>query len=246
MAPLICLFHAVAVTVVSGFLFRKEIDHDKGIARMASVGFNIGLFAYPIIYGLFGPVGLSIAAMLDFGNAFVVFGLSYFLGYMYSGKRVKGKLRFREFITLFVTSVPFMSYLIALGMNLTGLRFTGLPSDVIGVLAQANTGMALIVLGLTLDFSFDSCHWKLIAKVLGLRYIAGLTVGIFLYFLLPFPLVYRTVILFGLTLPVMMAVIPYSVEFSYDTRVAGTIANFTMIISFALMWIFMIFMGGMH
>jgi predicted permease len=139
-----------------------------------------------------------------------------------------------------------MSYLIALGMNLTGLRFTGLPSDVIGVLAQANTGMALIVLGLTLDFSFDSSHWKLIAKVLGLRYIAGLTVGIVLYFLLPFPLVYRTVILFGLTLPVMMAVIPYSVEFSYDTRVAGTIANFTMIISFALMWIFMIFMGGLH
>jgi hypothetical protein len=48
------------------------------------------------------------------------------------------------------------------------------------------------------------------------------------------------VILFGLILPVGMAVIPYSVEFEYDTRIAGTIANLTMITSFALMWFFMI------
>lgn len=206
---------------------------------MCSVGFNVGLFAYPIISGLFGSPGLSAMAMFDFGNAFVVFGLSYFLGFMYSGNRAGKKLTFKEIFTLFGTSIPFMSYLIAIIMNLAGFRFSGFPSDILEILAQANTGMALVVLGLTLDFRFESSCWKLITKVLLLRYTAGFVVGLLLYLFLPFSHLYRMVIFFGLMLPVGIAVIPYSVEFEYDANIAGTIANLTMIVSFALMWFFM-------
>lgn len=245
MAPIICLVHSFGVAFISGILFKKEIISDKGISRMSSVGFNIGLFAYPIISGLFGPSGLSTMAMLDFGNTFIVFGLSYFLGYIYSGKRAGQKLRFTEIVTLFATSIPFMSYLVALTMNIFGLHFSGFASEVIDVVAKANNGMALLVLGLTLDFKFESSKWRLIAKIMGLRYGAGLLAGVVLYMFLPFSQLYRTIILLGLSLPVALAVIPYSVEFEYDSSIAGTIANFTMIISFALMWIFMVLMGPM-
>lgn len=240
LAPLICFFHSLGVSVLSGFLFKNEFDKTKGISRMCSVGFNVGLFAYPIISGLFGASGLSAIAMFDFGNAFVVFGLSYFLGFMYSGNRAGQKLTFKEIFNLFSTSIPFMSYLIAIILNVTGFRISGFPSDVLEVLAQANTGMALIVLGLTFDFRFESSCWKLITRVLALRYAAGLAVGLLLYLLLPFSHLYRMVVLFGLILPAGIAVIPYSVEFDYDTKIVGTIANLTMIISFALMWFFMI------
>lgn len=240
LAPLICFFHSLGVTVLSGFLFKNEFDKTKGLSRMCSVGFNVGLFAYPIISVLFGSHGLSAMAMFDFGNAFVVFGLSYFLGFMYSRSRDEQKLTFKEIFALFGTSIPFMSYLIAIVLNLTGFRFSGFPSDVLEVLAQANTGMALVVLGLTLDFRFESSHWKLITKILVLRYAAGFVVGLLLYLLLPFSHLYRMVVFLGLMLPVGMAVIPYSVEFEYDTKIAGTVANLTMIISFALMWFLMI------
>lgn len=240
LAPVICISHSLVVTVLSGFLFKNEVDNTKGISRMCSVGFNVGLFAYPIISGIFGSSGLSAIAMFDFGNGFVVFGLSYFLGFIYSKSRADHRLTFKEMFTLFGTSIPFMSYLIAIIVNLAGFRFSGFASDVLEILAQANTGMALVVLGLTLDFRFESSSWKLITKVLLLRYTAGFVAGLLLYLLLPFSHLYRTVILFGLILPVGMAVIPYSVEFEYDTRIAGTIANLTMITSFALMWFFMI------
>ena len=222
LAPLICLFHSLGVSVLSGFLFKNEIDKDKGISRMCSVGFNVGLFAYPIIYGLFGASGLSAIAMFDFGNAFVVFGLSYFMGFIYSGNRAGRKLTFKEIFILFGTSIPFMSYLIAIVLNLTGVRLSGFPSDVLEVLAQANTGMALVVLGLTFDFHFESSPWKLITRVLVLRYAAGLAVGLLLYLLLPFSHLYRMVLFLSLILPAGIAVIPYSVEFEYDTRIAGT------------------------
>ncbi|MBN1602801.1 MAG: AEC family transporter [Chitinispirillaceae bacterium] len=239
LAPLISLFHSVVVAVAAIFLFKKESAQNKGVALMSSVGFNIGLFAYPVILDLFGSSGLSIIAMVDFGNAFIVFGLSYFLGYIYSKKRSGEKLSIAGIIKLFATSVPFMCYLVAAAMNVCNVRFSGLPLEIIDSIAQANTAMAFIVLGLTLDFRFESSHWKLIGKVLGLRYIAGLTSGIILFMILPFPYVYRIVTLIGLILPVAMAIIPYSVEFEYDTRITATIANCMMIISFLLMWLLM-------
>lgn len=239
LAPLISLFHSAVVAVAAILLFKKESAQNKGVALMSSVGFNIGLFAYPVILDLFGSSGLSIIAMVDFGNAFIVFGLSYFLGYLYSKKRSGEKLSMTGIIKLFITSVPFMCYLVAAAMNVCNLRFSGLPLEIIDSIAQANTAMAFIVLGLTLDFRFESSHWKLIGKVLGLRYIAGLTSGIILFMVLPFPYVYRVVTLIGLILPVAMAIIPYSVEFEYDTRITATIANCMMIISFLLMWLLM-------
>lgn len=207
---------------------------------MCSVGFNIGLFAYPIISGLFGSPGLSVMAIFDFGNSFVVFGLSYLLGFIYSGNRAGQKLTPKKLLSFLGTSIPFVSYLIALLLNLTGVRFSGFTSDLLEVLSQANTGMVLIVLGLTLDFRFDSSRWKLVSKALALRYTSGFVVGFLLYLLLPFPYLYRIVVFLSLILPVPMVVIPYSVEFEYDTNIAGAIANFSMLISFALMWLFMI------
>ena len=244
MAPLICIMFSFAVAFFAGLIFKNEAPAEKGPAQMSSVGFNIGLFAYPIIQGLFGAEGLSTVAMLDVGNAFIVFGLSYLLGYLSSGAGDGRPVNAAGILKLFATSIPFMSYVAAVAMNLAGLSFPRFAGDLLDTLGRANTGMALIVLGLTLDFNFDGRHWRLIAKVVGLRYVSGLIAGTLLFLFLPFSLLYRTVILFGLLLPVGMAVIPYSVEFDYDARITGTIANITMILSFVFMWLFMLFFGA--
>ena len=238
-APVIGVLFALLVSGVSAVVFRSYGTAEKGVARMTSVGFNIGLFAYPIIEELFGTPGLSTVAMLDFGNAFIVFGLCYLLGFMHSEKRGNTPLEAKHILLLFLKSVPFMSYIIAVLINISGFAIPGAVDDFLGIFAKANTGMALIVLGLTLNFRFDKSHWGLIFKVIGLRYAAGLAAGLLLYVFLPYSAMYRTVILFGLLLPVAMSVIPYSVEFDLDVRISSTIANFTMILSFFFMWFFM-------
>ena len=42
--------------------------------------------------------------------------------------------------------------------------------------------------------------------------------------------------LIGFILPISFTVIPYSVEFGYDTKFVGTVNNLTIVISFLLMW----------
>ena len=36
-------------------------------------GFNIGLFAYPLVEGIWGQEGIKYFGMFDMGNAFIVF-----------------------------------------------------------------------------------------------------------------------------------------------------------------------------
>ena len=243
LAPLICILFSLIVSLLAGLLLKRYPDREKGVAWMSSLGFNIGLFAYPIMEGLFGREGLTTVAMLDFGNAFIVFGLSYFMGFRFSEKRGGRSLKLKEILLLFLRSIPFMSYMLAIVMNVANLSFPPFLGEFLDILGRANMGMVLLVLGLTLSFRFDTAHWKLIFTVIGLRYATGFVAGGLLYLFLPFSQLYRTVMLFGLLLPVGMSVIPFSVEFDYDSRISSTIANFTMIISFVWMWAFMIFLS---
>lgn len=237
-AALISIVFSVGMIFLSKRLFRNE--KNKAEAVLNSLGFNIGLFAYPIIEGLFGSDGLKTIAMFDFGNAIIVFGLLYLICYGYSSKNKDKPLNKKRILTLFLGSLPFMSYIVAISLNLMGLTLPRLIGDVVGVLAKANMGLVLLVLGLNLNFTFKKSEWRVILKVLALRYTTGLSIGLLLFFTLPFSLLYRTVILFGLILPVPVVVVPYSVEFGFNTKLSGTIANFTIIISFIIMWLAMI------
>ena len=237
-AALISIIFSVAMVFLSKRLFRK--DKNEAEAVLNSLGFNIGLFAYPIIEGLFGKNGLKTIAMFDFGNAIIVFGVVYLVCYGYSSKGKDKPLNKKRILTLFLGSLPFMSYIVAIGLNIMDLTLPRLVGDTVLVLSKANMGLVLLVLGLNLNFTFEKSEWKIILKVLALRYSTGLSIGLLLFFTLPFSLLYRTVILFGLILPVPVVVVPYSVEFGFNSRLSGTIANFTIIISFIIMWLAMI------
>ncbi len=239
-APVCGFIFSLIMAFVASKVFKNEERKLKGVAELNTLGFNVGLFAYPIIEGLFGVDGLRTIAMFDFGNAFVVFGLAYFIAYSHSDKSLETPLNPKRILKLFIKSIPFMSYIISIIINLFGWKIPEFPTEVISIIARANMGLVLIVLGLNLNFRFNKKHWGIIGKVLALRYSLGIILGIFLYYFLPYSQLYRTIILFGLILPVPVVVVPYSVEFDFDNKLSGTIANFTILISFVLMWLFMI------
>lgn len=239
--PVICIGFSIIVLTAAFYLFKNKPDSDRGISMITSAGFNVGLFSFPLIEGLFGSEGLKLMAMFDFGNAFIIFGPVYLLGYTFSSAGGKDQLTVINSVKLLITSIPFMSYIVAILINILNFKIPLPVYDLLSILARSNMALALLTLGLTLNFKFDSKKWNLIVKIVGFRYLSGLTIGGLMFIFLPLSLLARIILLFGVTLPVGLSSIPFAVEFGYDPEITGTINNITIILSFVIMWLFMLF-----
>lgn len=233
--PFINIVYCVLAALAALFIFRKESRKNKGALSMTSAGFNIGLFAYPLVESLWGVEGLKYFGMFDMGNALIVFGLCFFLASYYSSN--EGKVDFKEMLKRVTRSVPLLAYMLTLILNISGLSYPKVVIDISKILSRANMPLSLLVLGIYLSFTFEKSYWTSMLKVLLLRYGAGLIIGTVLYFLLPFEPLFRNAVLIGMVLPISMTVIPYSVQFNYDHKFVGTLTNFTIIISFILVWV---------
>ena len=216
-------------------LFRKSSRTEKGMYSTILPSFNIGLFAFPIIDAIWGQASIKYLAMFDIGNAFIIFVVVYLLASYLSTN--ESKIEFKSIFKKLTSSVPLMVYLISIILNISGVKLPSFIIDVSGIIAKANMPLSLLVLGIYLSFNFEKYYFKNMLKVLAIRYITGLTVGIILFFILPFEPMLRYTLLIGLILPISLTAIPYSVQFNYNSKFVGTTANLTNVISFVIMWI---------
>ncbi|MFC0526032.1 AEC family transporter [Pontibacillus salicampi] len=231
---IIAIVYGVAQAVLGLIVFRDKSQRTKGMLSMMVPGFNIGLFAFPLVEAIWGQEGLKYFGMFDFGNALIVFGVVYVLGSYFADENERKDLR--DVMKKVSKSVPLLTYIIVCTMNFTNIPVPGAILEVAGTISVANMPLSLLLLGIYLNFSFAKGSFATIAKLLSLRYIVGLAVGVALFFLLPFEDMFKYTLLMALVLPISMSVLPYSVEFNYDQRFVGTVSNMTIVISFFLLW----------
>ncbi len=243
--PLIALGHSAIVLAFSFLIFKNAPLKKKGLFLMTTIGFNIGLFAYPMIQAIWGANGMEYVIMFDLGNSFVVFIFAYTTGFIYSPdiKPEKDKLEIKNILKRIIKSVPLIVLFIAIIINLLGIILPVFITDLLNILSRANMALTLLILGIFINFNFEKESWKNIIKVLLIRYGFGFISGILICFFLPFENIYNAVIFVALTLPIGMSAIPFSVEFGYDERIASTLVNLTNIISFFLMWLVVSLLG---
>ncbi|MCB2358162.1 AEC family transporter [Clostridium estertheticum] len=234
LVPVISFVFGLIMAVVALIVFKGESRREKGMLTMLVPSFNVGLFAYPIVESIWGRSGLKYFGMFDMGNSFIVFAVCYIIASIYSSS--KGEVSYKNIFAKTIHSIPFLTYIITLAINLLGLSIPKPIIQITGILSKANMPLALLALGLYLSFSFKKTYLKNMAKIIALRYIIGFGVGILIYNLVPLDPMFKKTMLIGLILPISFTVIPYSVEFDYDTRFVGTVNNLTIIISFILMW----------
>jgi malate permease and related proteins len=237
--PLICLVHSGLVLALSFRLFRRQEDRTKAVLLMTSTGYNVALFAFPIVEALWGAAGLQRLAMFDAGNAIVLLGVNYLIASWYGTRSTGGVPRLTlRFVGLnLLKSVPLGSLAVALALNLLGLRLPPLLGSFVGILAKANTPVVLLLLGLYLDLRPDGGQLKRTAAILALRYGSGAVTGLACWFLLPLAAEYRTTLLVGLLLPVGTSVSAFAATFGLDRKLASIVTNVTLLASFGLLWL---------
>lgn len=227
--------YGLIACLIGLIIFRNETRKTKGMLTMLVAGFNIGLFAYPLVEGIWGKVGIQYFGMFDVGNAFIVFGAIYLIGSYYSSDEVD--LNFKGIVHKLSRSIPMMTYLIVCILAILNIKLPVIILNVSEIISVANMPLSFLLLGIYLSFSIKKSFIKQMAKVLAIRYIVGLIAGIGLFLLLPLNDMFRYTVLLGFILPISVSVLPYSVEFNYDSTFIGTVSNLTILISFLLLWI---------
>jgi len=246
-------FISIAFGIIMAFLgiviFRNHPVHIKGAMIMTMVGFNVANFFFPLVEGIWGQAGMQYIALVDAGNAFTIFVLCYILSTNFSPKSQEDavKINIKFVLNRLIRSAPLLSYIVAIVINLSGIVIPSFFSDLIDIIARANTALALLLLGIILHLKFGKSEWISIIKVLVIRYSIGLLVGLSLFILLPptiFSPLFRLIICLSLILPVGLAVIPFSVENGYDQKLVTMVVNLTIIISFGLIWALILILNG--
>lgn len=230
----ISIVYGLAMTALALFVFRNKKRKERGMLSMLVPSFNIGLFAYPLVEMIWGNNGLKYFGMFDMGNAFIVFGTNYILASSYS--KSKSEFNVKHVVGLMLRSIPFLSYIITLLLIIMHLSLPAFFLQITNTISKANMPLSLLLLGIYLSFDFDGASLKKMIQVIVLRYGIGLCVGILLYIVLPFGPMFRITLLLGFCLPISLAVIPYSVEFGYDTRFVGTVNNVSILLSYCIVW----------
>lgn len=237
----IAFLFGLASALIGILAFRSEKDGIKGMAAMMVPGVNVGLFAFPLVEAIWGREGIQHFGMFDVGNAVIVFGVCFFI----AGYFAKGTSSFylREAFSPLLRSIPFLTYMFVVALNLSGLHLPGLFLDTAEIISVANMPLSLLLLGLCLNFSFEKSWLPLIGKYLAIKYGTGLVLGFSLFWILSdYPMLANTVLI-GFILPASTTSVVYAIRYQYNTKIVGTIVNITIIVSFVLIWLFASFVA---
>lgn len=233
--PIICIVYGLIMATLAVLFFKNETGNNRGLLTMLIPGFNIGLFAFPFVEAILGQKALKYVAMFDMGNSMLVFGICYLLAFYFSSEETN--FNFKSISNELIKSIPLVVYILTLIINIAGFHYPSFIISTSQIVSKANMPLSLLILGIYLNFKLEGGNWPKITKVLAVRYIIGLSVGIFLYFTLPFEALFREIILICLILPPPLMMIPYAVKFKYDCRFVGIVLNISNIISYILLWV---------
>jgi predicted permease len=233
--PLIAMLFGFLSSFIGFLIFKNEEPKNRGILTMGSAGWNLGLFAYPLIEGIWGWEGLTYAIMFDLGNSVINFMVNYGMGTYLAGNH-GNKNPIQHVIKKIFTLPPFQAMLIGLAFNIFQIPVLPLAMDIVETIAKGNKPMVLLLMGIYFSVRLPKAAFAKVFQLLGLRYVLGLSIGMLLYYTVPFEFQYRNMLLICLILPAGMTLITYSDELNFDTGIAAAIVNFSMLISFIIMW----------
>ena len=218
--------------VALGYLLNLRRGREQQAFDMLNLaGYNIGCFTMPFVQSFLGPVGVITTSLFDSGNAFVCLGGSF--GAAVSVKEGKG-FDLRRIIRALVTSVPFMTYLIMVAMNLLRIPVPGMVVECAGIIGGANSFMAMFMIGVGFKLSGNRQQIGAVVRILSVRYAVAAALAAVFYFLLPFSLEVRQTLVILAFSPIGSSVPSFTAEMGGDVGMSSAINSVAIVISICI------------
>ena len=220
------------VYVALGFVLNLRRSRDQQAFEMLNLaGYNIGCFTMPFAQSFLGPVGVITTSLFDSGNAFICLGGAF--GAAASVKEGRG-FDFKRIFKALSRSVPFVTYLIMVAMNLARIPVPGMVVECAGIIGGANSFMAMFMIGVGFKLAGDRTQIGAMVRVLGVRYGVTAILAAVFYFLLPFSLEVRQTLVILVFSPIGSAVPPFTGELGGDVGLSSAINSLAIVISICI------------
>ena len=221
-----------AVYAAAGYLLNRGRGREvQAFSMLNLAGYNIGTFVIPFAQSFLGAAGVVAVSIFDTGNALICLGGVFSLACMvkdgggFSAKRV---------IRSLCTSVPFITYMLMLAMNLTKIPVPAFVLSVAEVGSGANAFMAMLMIGVGFRLEFNREQLMAIARIVSIRYALATVFALAYYFLTPFALEVRQALVILAFAPIGSAVPAFTREMNSDSGLASVINSVCMVISIAI------------
>ncbi|ELV2648747.1 AEC family transporter [Staphylococcus pseudintermedius] len=236
--PVMMILYGVVTKVLIVLMFIKYSNEVRGSVAMMMAALNIGIFAYPLVQQIWPEQGLLYFGMADIGGAIVMFGLTYFAASYF--KQVGGGFNPKQILWNMLKSVPLMTYIIMLVLNILQWHLPHTAIRFFDILGHANLPLSMILLGVLMDFRLERRFLPLTLKYLVLYYGFGALFGTLVYFFLPVDdAMIKTTLQLIWLLPVGVAALSYAVQFKYRTLpVIAMASNVTIVISIVILYLY--------
>ena len=219
-------------------LVRKKHPSAKAFFIINGTGYNIGLCTLPFMQSFFEAEAVAIVCMFDVGNAIMVFGITCTIATLIAkGKEnFDGKAIFR---TLF-SSIPFVAYLLMIILCSLKIRLPSLVFDLAGMMGQANTFLAMILIGIMFEPKMKKNVLKDMGSVFALRIILACVFSYLIYHYFPAPLLHRQILSIVVFSPILSIAPIYTERCGYDRSAAAVLNSLMLPFSLVLMTLLLI------
>lgn len=191
-------------------------------------GCNVGALTIPFVQSFLGAEAVVVASLFDTGNAAIGLGTSF--GVAAAIQDGKG-FSFKRLGKALITSVALITYVIMTVLTLLGIRLPGFVLELAGIVGNANTFVAMLMLGVGFRLSADRGQLFRLIKLICLRYGVGILLALLFWNFLPFGRVVRLTMVILAMSPIISAAPAYTEELGGDVGLSSAFNSICIIIS---------------
>ena len=223
-------FGVNTVMVIAGQLASARKGRKmQAIYAVNASGFNMACIAIPFLSNFY-PEGVPYLCMFDVGDSFYTLGTTYAIAQMRMGQAVANDTKLNKsdikisiiFKSLF-TSVPFDVYFIMTILSFMNYKLPDIIIQAADFCGHGNGFLAMMMIGISLELNMNMETVGEVIQLLLLRYGIGIISAIFIFCVLPAPLVMRQILCAAVFSSSAAVSIIYSEKLGVSTDIAAAL-----------------------
>lgn len=219
---------------VLGWLMSRTGSHTEKAFGILNVStFNLGSFATPYVALFIGSHAVIYTSLIDVGVAFATAGIAF--GWAKSLTAERGTISPLGFLRLMFTNPVFITYLFLLVMRVLDLHLPEFVINVTTPIGAANPFLAMFMIGIGLEIRLRRDKYRTAFRLLAVRYLVVIAVGIAAWFLLPFERDIRVIVSVVLASPIAVLAAAFTLDTKGDVELSTFMTSISVLVSIVAM-----------